>query len=101
MLRQVRDWLQRVFATTTSPRPTPPTPEQAQRTATTARHDRADSITALRTEIRRLQQAIKDVSDSLDGLTGGERTVDEERLVLLQRELEHTQRELNRLQARV
>jgi hypothetical protein len=101
MLRQVLDWLQRAFSTTTSPPTTPPTSEQAQRTAATARHDRAGTITALRSEIRGLQQEIKDVSDSLDGLTGDARTADEGRLASLHRELEDKQRELGGLQARV
>lgn len=96
MLRPLRHWLQRTF----SPK-APPTPGQAQRTAAAARQERAGSITALRGEIRRLQQDIKDVSDSLEGLAGGERTAHEGRLASLHRELEHKQRELGGLQARV
>ena len=96
MLRAVRDWLQRTFSTKT-----PPTPEQAERAAATARHDRAGNITELRSEVRRLQQEIKDVSDSLERLTGAERTAQEGRIASLQRELEQMQRELGGLQARV
>jgi hypothetical protein len=101
MLRQVRDWLQRIFSGTTSSATTPPTRDQAQRTAAAARHDRAGTITALRSEIRRLQQDIKDVSDALEGLTGDERAAHEGRLASLHRELELKQRELGGLQARV
>jgi hypothetical protein len=101
MLRRVRSWLQRTLSTTVSPMTPPPTREQVQRTAAAARADRAGTITALHTEIRRLQQAIKDVSDALEGLTGGDRAAQEERLAALHRELEHEQRELDKLQARV
>ena len=97
MLRGLRNWFERTFST----KP-PPTPEESQRAAETARHDRADSIIELRQEVRRLQQDIKDVSDSLDsGLTGDERTAHERRLASLQRELEQKQQELGTLQARV
>jgi hypothetical protein len=101
MLRQVRNWLQRTFSTTTPPTATPPTREQAQRTAAAARHDRAGTITALQSEIRRLQQEIKDVSDAMEGLAGDERAAHEGRLASLHRELEHKQRELGGLQARI
>lgn len=96
MFRQLRAWFQRIFA-----RPAPPTREQSELTATAARHDRAGSITALRSEIRQLQQEIKDVSDSLEGLTGIARTAPEGRLASLHRDLERKQQELGGFQARV
>ena len=97
MLRGFRSWVARAFAPQA-----PPTPEQAQQAAAQARQDRAGTIGDLRSEIRRLQQEIKDVSDALDsGLTGDARTADEGRLASLHRELDQKQRELNRLQARV
>ena len=97
MLRGVRSWLERTF----SKKP-PPTREESQRAAETARQDRADSIVELRREVRRLQQDIKDISDTLDsGPTGDERTASERRLASLQRELEQKQRELGGLQGRV
>ena len=96
MLRHARNWIERTFAAKT-----PPTPEQGRRTAATARHERTGTIADLRSEVRRLQQEIKDVSDSLDGLTGDARTADEARLSSLHRELERKQRELGGFQARV
>ena len=96
MLRKARNWLERTFSPKTSP-----TPEQAERSAATARHDRTGVLTDLRSEVRRLQQEIKDVSDALDGPAGDGRTAHEKRLATLHRELEQKQRELSRLQARV
>ena len=101
MFRQARNWLQRTFSATHSPTTTPPTPDQADWTAAAARRDRAGTITVLRSEIRRLQQDIKDVSDALEDLTGDERAAHERRLASLHHELEHKQRELGGLQARV
>jgi hypothetical protein len=97
MLRGLRHWVDRIFVTKA-----PPTPEQAQQAAEQARQDRAGSIDDLRRDVRRLQQDIKDVSDSLaSGITGAERTALEGRLASFQGELEQKQRELGRLQARV
>jgi hypothetical protein len=97
MLRGVRHWLERIY----SKKP-PPTREESQRAAETVRHDRAESILELRREVRRLQQAIKDVSDALDsGIAGHERAVHEGRLAAFQHELEQKQRELGGLQGRV
>lgn len=97
MLQGLRNWLDRTFAKTN-----PPTVEQTRQAAETARQDRAGSIDDLRLAVRRLQQEIKDVSDTLDGgATGGERAAQERRLAALQRELEQKQRELGGLQARV
>ena len=97
MLRGLRSWVARTFA-----QPAPPTPEQAERAAAQARQDRAGTIGDLRSEIRRLQQEIKDVSDALESdLTDDARTADEGRLASLHRQLDQKQRELNRLQARV
>ena len=97
MLRGLRSWAARTFA-----QPAPPTPEQAERAAAQARQDRAGTIGDLRSEIRRLQQEIKDVSDALESdLTDDARTADEGRLASLHRQLDQKQRELNRLQARV
>src|SRR5687767_5627875 len=97
MLQRLRNWLDRTFA-----KPTPPTVEQSRQTAETARLGRAGSIDDLRVAVRRLQQEIKDVSDSLnDGATGDERAAQERRLAALQGELEQKQRELSGLQARV
>jgi hypothetical protein len=97
MLRGLRDWLHRTFAA----KP-PPTPEESRRAAEQARHDRAASIVELRREVRRLQQEIKDVSDLLDGgIAGHERAVHERRLAAFQQQLERTQADLDRLQARV
>jgi len=96
MLRHLRTWLQRTF-----PKSTPPTPDQAQRRAADARSRRDGSIAALRSEIRGLQQQIKDVSDSPEGLTGDERATRQQRLASLHRELEQKQQELGGLQARV
>lgn len=96
MLRNARDWLQRTFSPKTSP-----TPEQAERSAAATRHDRTGVLTDLRSEVRRLQQDIKDVSDVLDGLAGDGRTAHEKRLASLHRELDQKQRELSQLQARV
>ncbi len=97
MLRGLRNWVARTFATKA-----PPTPEQAQRAAEQARQDRAGTIDDLRRDVRRLQQDIKDVSDALEsGITGDERTAHEGRLASLQRALEQKQRELARLQGRV
>ena len=96
MLRNARNWLERTFSPKTSP-----TPEQAEQSAATARHDRTGVLADLRSEVRRLQQEIKDESDSLDGLAGDGRTAHEKRLATLHRELEQKQRELSRLQARV
>ncbi len=96
MLRQLRARFQRIFTPTA-----PPTREQSQQTATAARDDRAGSITTLRGEIRGLQQEIKDVSDSLEGLTGAARATPERRLASLHRDLEQKQQELGGFQARV
>jgi hypothetical protein len=97
MLRGLRSWIERALA-----RQAPPTPEQAQRTAGQARHDRADTLVALRVEIRRLQQDIKDASDALErDPAGGARADHEGRLAALSRELDRKQRELAGLQARV
>ena len=97
MLRGLRSWVARAFAPQA-----PPTAEQAERAAARARQDRAGTIGDLRSEIRRLQQDIKDVSDALDGgPTGDARTAQEGRLASLHRQLEERQRELARLQARV
>ena len=97
MLRRLRRWVERAFA----PRAAP-TPEQARRAAGEARHDRAGIVDDLRSEIRRLQQDIKDVSDALaSGLADDARAVHEGRLASLHRELDRKQRELAGLQARV
>ena len=97
MLRKLRGWVERAFA----PRAAP-TPEQARRAAAEARQDRAGTVDDLRSEIRRLQQDIKDVSDALaSGPAGDAHTVDEGRLASLHLELDRKQRELARLQARV
>ena len=96
MLGTVREWLRRSFSTTE-----PSTPAQARGAAQAARQDRAGSIVALRHEVRRLQQDIKDATDGLDGLSGEERTVQEGRLAALERRLEDKQRELGGFQARV
>ena len=96
MLRRLRRWAERAFA----PRAAP-TPEQARRAAGEARQDRAGTVDDLRSEIRRLQQDIKDASDALDGLAGAERAAQERRLAALHGDLERTQRELDRFQARV
>ena len=97
MLRGLRRWAARAFATQA-----PPTPEQAERVAGRAWQDRAGTIGDLRVEIRRLQQDIKDVSDALDsGPTGEARTANEGRLASLHRQLDQKQRELARFQARV
>ncbi|MBA3414220.1 MAG: hypothetical protein H0U10_03225 [Chloroflexia bacterium] len=55
----------------------------------------------MRSEIRGLQQQIKDVSDSPEGLAGDERATRHQRLASLHQELEQKQQELGRLQARV
>ena len=97
MLRGLRSWVARTFAPAA-----PATPEQTERTAAQARQDRAGTIGDLRGEIRRLQQDIKDVSDALDGeLRGEARAAHEGQLASLHRQLDQTQRELNRLHARV
>lgn len=97
MLRGLRDWVERTFAA----KP-PPTREQSQQAAEQVRHDRAGAIDELRSEVRRLQQGIKDVSDSLGSdITGDQRTAQEARLASLQRDLEQKQRELSRIQGRV
>ena len=104
MLRGLRNWLERTFSTKA-----PPTPEQARQAAAQARQaadqarqDRAGSLADLRSEVRRLQQDIKEVSDSLDSdLTGEERSAHEGRLASLESQLDQKQRELARLQARV
>ena len=97
MLRGLRGWAARVFSTQELP-----TPEQAERAAGRARQDRAGTIDDLRSEIRRLQQDVKDVTDALDGgPTGDGRAAHEGRLASLHSRLEQKQRELDRLQARV
>ena len=97
MLRRLRRWAERAFA----PRAAP-TPEQARRAAGEARQDRAGTVDDLRSEIRRLQQDIKDVSDALEsGPTGDARSVHTGRLASLHRELDQKQRDLAKLQARV
>lgn len=55
----------------------------------------------MRSEIRGLQQQIKDVSDSPEGLTSDERATSQQRLASLHKELERKQQELGALQARV
>ena len=96
MLQHLRTWLQRTFS-----RSRPPTPDQSQRRAADARSHRDGSITALRSEIRGLQQQIKDVSDSPEGLTSDEHATSQQRLASLHKELERKQQELGALQARV
>jgi hypothetical protein len=90
MMGRWRSWLERTM-TSRAPR----TPDQI-------RQHRSDTIESLRGEARRLQQAIKDVSDDLDRLSpGDERLAQQRRLALLERDLDQTQRELARYQARV
>ncbi|MDQ3475340.1 MAG: hypothetical protein M3492_03075 [Actinomycetota bacterium] len=48
-----------------------------------------------------MQQQIKDVSDSPEGLAGDERATSQQRLASLHQELERKQQELGALQARV
>lgn len=97
MLRGLRSWVARAFSSQA-----PPTPEQTRRAAGQARQDRAGTIGDLRSEIRRLQQDIKDLGDAPEsGPTGGARTPHEERLASLHGQLDQKQRELDRLQARV
>ena len=97
MLRRLRSRVERAFAT----RPAP-TPDQARRAAGQARQNRAGTVDDLRGEIRRLQQDIKDVSDALDSDPMDDaRSVHEERLASLDRELGQKQSELAKLQARV
>lgn len=100
MLSQLREWVKSRFTATASS----PTP-RAQRSAQEAREDRAQSVTALQLEIRRLQQEITDVSSTLDGKTSGvsgeARTVGESKLSSLHSALEQKQREIAKFQARI
>ncbi len=87
MIGRWRSWLERTM--------TPRTPDQI-------RQHRAETIESLRGEARQLQQAIKDASDDLDRLLpGDERLAQQRRLAVLERDLDQTQRELARYQARV
>ncbi len=97
MLRQLRDWATRRF----SP-PDPPTREQAQATAQAARDDRAELVTDLQGQVRRLQQDITDLTDVVDrGPDGTDRQGDVARLVELEKALAQKQRDLARFQARI
>jgi hypothetical protein len=90
MLARWRVWLQRGLTRTAAP-----TPEQA-------RHDRAETIATLWSEVRRLQQAIKDASDALDHQApGAARQRQARQLAALERQLAQTQQALARYQARV
>ncbi|HEU5432595.1 MAG TPA: hypothetical protein VFU81_13090 [Thermomicrobiales bacterium] len=90
MVGRWRSWLERTMMSRT-----PRTPEQI-------RQDRADTMEALRGEVRQLQQAIKDASDALDhALPGEARQGQQRQLAALERQLDQTQRELARYQARV
>jgi hypothetical protein len=74
----------------------------ASRTPEQARHDRAAAIDALRGEVGRLQRAIKDAADAVDRAPTSETRLSRERqLATLERQLDQTQRELARYQARV
>ena len=97
MLRNVRNWVQGMFSPKTAP-----TPEQTDKTAATARQDRATSISNLQRDVRRIQQEIKDASDTLaGGLPADERTAATRQLAALERELEQKQRERDKLQGRI
>jgi uncharacterized protein YukE len=97
MLRGLRSRVARAF--TEKP---PPTPEQAHLVTAKSQQERAGTIGDLSSEIRRLQQEIKDVSDALaSGLTGDARTAHEGTLASLHRQLDETQRDLAKLQARI
>ena len=96
MLGKVRRWIAGVFFA-----PPSPTPDQARGAAATARHDRAGMIDDLRTDVRRLQQDIKDASDARDGSTDADRATHERRLAALHSDLERKQQELGRFQAHV
>ena len=97
MLRGLRSWAARAFASQA-----PPTPEQTRRAAGQARQDRAGTIGDLRGEIRRLQQDTKDVSDAMGGApTGAASAGNEGRLASLHGQLDHKQRDWARLQARI
>ena len=96
MLGKVRRWIEGVFLA-----PPSPTSDQARGAAAEARHDRAEMIDDLRTDVRRLQQEIKDVSDALDGASDADRATHERRLAALHGDLERKQQELGRFQAHV
>ncbi len=96
MLGKVRRWIEGVFLA-----PLSPTSDQARGAAAAARHDRAEMIDDRRTDVRRLQQEIKDVSDALDGATDADRATHERRLASLHGDLERKQQELGCFQAHV
>jgi predicted lipid-binding transport protein (Tim44 family) len=80
----------------------PSTPERGQFTAQEARENRASSVTALRHEVRRIQQEITDLNALQEsGTAGGNSTANESRMAALQDELARKQKELAKFQARV
>lgn len=97
MLTELRNWVKRQFSSRTST-----TVEQTRETAQEARQDRADAVISLQKEVRRIQQEITDLSDSLsNGHIPGDRKIGEGKLASLQRELEQKQRDLAKYQARI
>jgi hypothetical protein len=90
MVGRWRSWFDRTMAPRTAR-----TPEQI-------RQDRVDTMEALRLEVRQLQQAIKDASDALERTLPNEARLNQQRqLAALERQLDQTQQELAKYQARV
>lgn len=97
MLRELRDWVKSRFSPSA-----PPTREQVQDAAQEKRENRARSVTDLQAEVRRLQQAITDLTGAQEsGTEGPERQTDRDKLDALEKQLEKKQQELGRLQGRV
>ena len=90
MVGRWRSWFDRTMA------------PRASRTPDQIRQDRADTMEALRLEVRQLQQAIKDASDALERMLPSEARLNQQRqLAALERQLDQTQQELAKYQARV
>jgi len=96
-LRELGDRIRRKL----SPSPSR-TAEQREESASTTRHGRADSITHLQEDVHRLQHEIADLSASSEnGLSDVDKAAATKQIESLQKELEHSQHELAKLQGRV
>ena len=96
-LQELGDRIKRTLSPSSSD-----TAEKQEQTASTNRSDRAGSIAQLQSDVTRLQHEIADLSASLEnGLSDVDKAAATTHIEALQKELEHSQHELAKLQGRV
>jgi capsule polysaccharide export protein KpsE/RkpR len=96
MLPTFRKWTKRIFSPAG-----PPTADQARHRDEDARERRAQSVSALRNEIHRIQHEISDLYDTMTASSAPAAESLQQRMASLHRELADCQRELGTYQARI